>query len=107
MQKAREHAETVEHLLMADHQIRPALLGTSLAKFFGVGYEPLKAGRIRSEMLHGPLKREFIGQQGWIPLEETPEGLVIMCVDPESVRGSRVSPLVFPRKNRFAYSVTT
>ena len=107
IQKAREHAETVEHLLMADHQIRPALLGPSLAKFFGVGYEPFNVGRIRSEMLHGPLKREFIGQQGWIPLEETSEGLVIMCVDPEAVRGSRVLPLVFPRKSRFAYSVTT
>ena len=78
-----------------------------MAKFFGVGYEPFNAEQIRSEMLHGPLKREFIGQQGWIPLEETPEGLVIMCVDPEAVRGSRVLPLVFPRKSRFAYSVTT
>jgi hypothetical protein len=50
----------------------PGQIGQSLAKFFGVGYEPFNAGRIRSEMLHGALKREFIGQQGWIPLEETP-----------------------------------
>ena len=107
IQKAREQAETVEHLLMADHQIRPAQIGPSLAKFFGVSYESFNAGRIRSEMLHGPLKREFIEQQGWIPLEETPDGLVIMCVDPEAVRGSRVVPQVFPRKSKFAYSVTT
>ncbi len=107
IQKARERAETVEHLLMADHQIRPAQIGPSLAKFFGVTYEPFNAGRIRSEMLHGLLKREFIEQQGWMPLEETPEGLVIMCVDPEAVRGSRVVPQVFPRKSKFAYSVTT
>ena len=92
---------------MADHRIRPALIGPSLVKFFGVGYEPFNAGRIRSEMLHGSLKREFLRQQGWISLDETPEGLVIMCVDPEAVRGSRVLPLVFPRKSRFAYSVTT
>ena len=78
-----------------------------MAKFFGVSYEPFNAEQIRSEMLHGPLKREFIGQQGWIPLEGTPEGLVIMCVDPEAVRGSRVLPQVFPRKSKFAYSVTT
>ena len=107
IQKAREQAETVEHLLMADHQIRPSQIGPSLAKFFGVSYEPFNSGRIRSEMLHGPLKREFIEQQGWIPLEETTEGLVIMCVDPEAVRGSRVVPQVFPRKSKFAYSVTT
>ena len=107
IQKAREQAETVEHLLMADHQIRPSKIGLSLAKFFGVSYEPFNSGRIRSEMLHGSLKREFIEQQGWIPLEETTEGLVIMCVDPEAVRGSRVVPQVFPRKSKFAYSVTT
>ena len=104
---AREKAETVEHLLMADHSVRPAQIGPSLAKFFGVAYEPFNAGRIRSEMLHGPLKRDFIEQQGWIPLEETPEGLVIMCVDPEAVRGARVVHQVFPRNGKFAYRVTT
>jgi type II secretory ATPase GspE/PulE/Tfp pilus assembly ATPase PilB-like protein len=72
-----------------------------------VPYEPFNAGRIRSEVLHGPLKREFIEEQGWIPLEESPEGLVIMCVDPEAVRGSRVVPQVFPRITKFAYRVTT
>ena len=92
---------------MADNQIRPAQIGPSLAKFFGVSYEPFNAGRIRSEMLHGLLKRDFIEQQSWIPLEETPEGLVIMCVDPEAVRGSRVVPQVFSRKSKFAYCVTT
>jgi type II secretory ATPase GspE/PulE/Tfp pilus assembly ATPase PilB-like protein len=107
IQKAREESETVEHLLMADQHIRPAQIGPSLAKFFGVAYEPFNSGRIRSEMLHGPLKREFIEQQGWIPLEETTEGLVIMCVDPEAVRGARVVPQVFTRVSKFAYRVTT
>ena len=104
---AREQGQTVEHLLMADHGIRPAQIGPSLATFFGVAYEPFNAGRIRSEMLHGALKRDFIEQQGWIPLEETPEGLVIMCVDPEAVRGARVVPQVFARNSKFAYRVTT
>ena len=58
-------------------------------------------------MLHGALKREFIEEQGWIPLEESPEGLVIMCLDPEAARNSRVVPQVFPRIVRFAYRVTT
>ncbi|HPW28055.1 MAG TPA: GspE/PulE family protein, partial [Rhodoferax sp.] len=79
----------------------------SVAKFFGVPYEAFNAGRIRSEMLHGALKRDFIEEQGWIPLEESPEGLVIMCMDPEAVRGSRVVPQVFPRISKFAYRVTT
>ena len=104
---ARAEGKPVEHLLMANYKIRPAQMGPSLAKFFGVPYEAFNAGRIRSEMLHGPLKREFIEQQGWIPLEESPDGLVIMCADPEAVRGSRVVPQVFPRIAKFAYRVTT
>ena len=105
--EARTEGKSVEHVLMANFKIRSAQIGPSLSKFFGVPYEPFNAGRIRSEMLHGPLKREFIEEQGWIPLEESPEGLVIMCVDPEAVRGARVVPQVFPRINKFAYRVTT
>lgn len=107
IQKAREEVQSVEHLLITDYQIRPAQIGASLAKFFGVPYEAFNAGRIRSEMLHGLLKRHFIEQQGWMPLEETPDGLVIMCVDPEAVRGARVVPQVFPKISKFAYCVTT
>ena len=107
VQKARERLETVEHLLMADHGVRPAQIGSSLARFFDVAYEPFNSGRIRPEMLQGLLKREFIEQQGLIPLEETIEGLIIMCVDPEAVRGARVVPQVFLRSSKFAYRVTT
>ena len=107
LQDARTEGRAVEHVLMANYKVRPAQIGPSLAKFFGVPYEPFNNGRIRSEMLHGPLKREFVIAQGWLPLEESPEGMVIMCVDPEAVRGSRVVPQVFPRIAKFAYRVTT
>ena len=49
-------------------------------------------------MLCGLLKRGFIEQQRWIPLEETHDDLVIMGVDPKAVRGSRVVMQVFSRK---------
>jgi type II secretory ATPase GspE/PulE/Tfp pilus assembly ATPase PilB-like protein/GAF domain-containing protein len=107
LRQAREQGRSVEHLLLAEHQIQPAQIGASLARFFGVPYEPLSPGRIRSEMLHGSLKREFLEQQGWIPLEESPDGLVVMCLDPEAVRGSRVVPQVFARTRKFAWRVTT
>ncbi|MFM2111483.1 MAG: type 4 fimbrial assembly protein pilB, ral secretion pathway protein E-like protein [Pseudomonadota bacterium] len=106
-EKARELAKSVEHILMADFLLRPAQIGPSLSKFFGVPYEPFNANRIRSEMLHGQLKREFIIEQGWLPLEETPEGLVVMCTDPEAVRGSRIVPQVFSKLSKFVYRVTT
>ncbi len=98
--RAREEGKPVEHVLMGDYQIRPAQIGPSLARFFGVPYEPFNAGRIRSEQLQGPLKRDFVEEQGWIPLEESPDGLVVMCMDPEAVRGSRIVPQVFPRHSQ-------
>lgn len=107
VQDARNEGQSVEHLLMANFKIRPAQIGPALAKFFGVAYEPFNPGRIRADALHGSLKKEFVVEQGWIPLEESPEGLVIMCLDPEAVRGARVVPQVFPRITKFAYRVTT
>jgi type II secretory ATPase GspE/PulE/Tfp pilus assembly ATPase PilB-like protein len=104
---AREQAQPVERTLMANFNIKAAQIGASLSKFFGVPYEPFHAGRIRAEQLHGQLKREFLQEQGWIPLEDSPDGLVIMTLDPEAVRNSRVVPQVFPRFAKFAYRVTT
>lgn len=107
LKEAREKGQTVEQLLLNDYQVRPVQIGPSLARFFGVPYEPFSEGRIRSENLHGKLKRKFISEQGWIPLEESPDGLVIMCLDPETVRSSRIVAQVYPRLGKFAYRVTT
>jgi type II secretory ATPase GspE/PulE/Tfp pilus assembly ATPase PilB-like protein len=105
--KAREEAQSVEHVLMAEYKIRPPQIGASLSKYFGVPYEPFNAGRLKQEALHGPLKKDFIVEQGWLPCEESPEGLIIMCTDPEAVRGSRSVPQVLPRYSKFSYRVTT
>ena len=92
---------------MADVHIRPVQIGPALARFFGVAYEPFNAARIRSEVLHGALKRDFVESQGWMPLEESSDGLLIMCLDPESIRAARVVPQVYPCTTKFAYRVTT
>jgi len=107
LQEARAQGLAVEKVLLTRYQVRAGQIGPSLAKFFGVSYEPFSPSRIRSEMLHGALKREFIEEQGWIPLEESPAGLVIMCLDPEAVRSSRILQQVFPKVSKFVYHVTT
>jgi len=104
---ARTQGLTAENLLLTQYQVRAAQIGPSLAKFFGVPYEPWSEGRVRAEVLHGALKRDFIEEQGWIPLEDSPAGLVIMCLDPEAVRSSRIVQQVFPRVTSFSYRVTT
>lgn len=105
--KAREDGVPVEQVLAGEFSIKPVQLGASLAKFFGVPYEPANAGRIRVESLQGALKPDFVMEQGWIPLEEGPDGLVVMCLDPEAVRGSRIVAQVFPRASKIAWRVTT
>ena len=107
VQDARQSGQPVEQMLLETYALRPAQVGHSLAKFFGVPYEGFSAGRIYSEQLLGALKRDFLEGQGWVPLEESPAGLVIMCVDPEATRGGRVVPQVFPPQGKFAYRVTT
>jgi type II secretory ATPase GspE/PulE/Tfp pilus assembly ATPase PilB-like protein len=105
--EARQDDKPVEQILLTRYKLQPAQIGASLAKFFRVPYEPFNPNNIRSELLHGSLKREFIEEQGWIPMEESPEGLIIMCLDPEATRGSRVVPQVFPRTAKFSYRVST
>ncbi|MDH5708759.1 MAG: ATPase, T2SS/T4P/T4SS family, partial [Hylemonella sp.] len=107
IQEARNQGASVEHFLREHYEISTEQIGQSLATFFGVKYEGFNAGRIRSEFLHGPLKREFVQGEGWIPLEDTPQGLLVMCLDPEATRGSRMVPQVFPRISKFEYRVTT
>jgi type II secretory ATPase GspE/PulE/Tfp pilus assembly ATPase PilB-like protein len=105
--QAREDAVPVEEVLVETFSIKPAQIGPSLAKFFGVPYEPSNPNRLRVDALQGALKPEFVMEQGWIPLEDGPDGLVVMCLDPEAVRGSRIVPQVFPRHSRIAWRVTT
>ncbi len=107
VEEARNESQSVEHVLMSKFKVKPAQIGPSLSKFFGVPYEPFKQGRMKVDHLHGALKRDFVTGQGWMPLEDSPEGLVIVCTDPEAVRGSRVVPQVFSKFSKFSYRVTT
>lgn len=107
IQQARESGLSVEQQLIANTGVGLAKIGQSLAKFFSVPYEGVAASRLRIESIHGPLKREFVEQQGWVPLDDGPEGLVVMCLDPEAVRGGRMVQQVFPKAGRLAFKVTT
>jgi len=107
IQQAREDSVHVEDILARNYSIRPTQIGPCLARFFNVPYEPANPGRQRIEDLHGRLKPDFQLEHGWVPLEDGPEGLVIVCLDPEAVRGSRAVQQFFPRATRIAWRVTT
>ena len=94
---------TIEQLLIDEHQITPAQIGQSLALYYGVPYEPYSKARFHTDKLHGALKRDFLSEQGWIPLEETFDGLLVLCIDPEKVRSTNVVQHMFPREVKFKY----
>ena len=81
-------------------------VGAALERFFGVPYEPFRQDRIKPLDLLKNLKRDYVQQSQWLPLEDTPEGMVILTIDPEQAVASRVVQNVFPKASP-VYRVTT
>src|SRR5215510_3650042 len=103
---ARKKAVDVEEVLAQEFQVKLPAIGAALAKFFGVPYEPFKPDRIKPMDLLKNLKREYVESNQWVPIEEAKEGLVILCMDPERIKSSRIVQNVFPSR-KLAYRVTT
>ena len=103
---ARRKNDDIEQVLVREFQVKPAAIGNALSKFFGVPYEPFKADRIKPVDLLRNLKRDFVEQTQWLPIEDGKDGLVILATDPEQVKSARVINTIFP-KLKLNYRVTT
>jgi type II secretory ATPase GspE/PulE/Tfp pilus assembly ATPase PilB-like protein len=103
---ARKKAIDIETVLVEEFNVKPSQIGEALAKFFSVKYEPHKPDRVKPMDLLKNLKREYVAEHQWCPLEENPQGLLVMCLDPERVKASKVVNNIFP-KARIKYVVTT
>ena len=106
IRSARRKNLDIEEILIGEFQVKAPTIGLALAKFFGVPYEPYKADRIKPMDLLKNLKREYIEQNQWLPVEDSSDGIMVLTMDPEQVKSSRVVNNVFPR-NKLAYRVTT
>jgi type II secretory ATPase GspE/PulE/Tfp pilus assembly ATPase PilB-like protein len=104
--QARKKSVDIEQVLAEEFQVKIAAIGAALSKFFGVPYEALKSDRVKPMELLKNLKREYVEQNQWLPIDDTKEGLVVMCLDPERIRSSRIAANVFP-KSKIVYRVTT
>jgi len=104
--QARKKAVDVEQVLAEEFQVKIAAIGAALSKFFGVPYEAFKQDRVKPMELLKNLKREYVEQNQWLPIDDTKEGLVVLCLDPERIRSSRIASNVFP-KAKIVYRVTT
>jgi len=103
---ARKKGKNVEDVLMDEFQIKIGDLGQSISAFYQVPYEPFRADRIKPIDLLKNLKREYVENSQWLPIEETPEGLIILTPDPERIKSSRIASNVFP-KYKLVYKTCT
>jgi type II secretory ATPase GspE/PulE/Tfp pilus assembly ATPase PilB-like protein len=104
--QARKKAIDVEQVLIDEFQVKIPAIGAALSKFFGVPYEAFKSDRVKPSDLLKNLKREYVESNQWIPIDEGKDGLVVLCLDPERIRSSRIASNVFP-KARILYKVAT
>ncbi len=106
IRSARNKNLDIEEILISQFQVKVPAIGAALAKFFGVPYETYQADRIKPMDLLKHLKREYIEQNKWMPIEDSSNGIVVLTMDPEQVKSSRIVNNVFPR-SKLAYCVTT
>jgi type II secretory ATPase GspE/PulE/Tfp pilus assembly ATPase PilB-like protein len=104
--QARKKAIDIEAVLTDEFQVKLPAIGAALSKFFGVPYEAFKQDRVKPMDLLKNLKREYVEGNLWLPIDEAKEGLVVLCLDPERIRSSRIASNVFP-KSKLIYKVTT
>jgi type II secretory ATPase GspE/PulE/Tfp pilus assembly ATPase PilB-like protein len=104
--QARKKAVEIEQVLLEEFQVKLPAIGAALSRFFGVPYEPFKPDRVKPMDLLKNLKREYVDSTQWVPIDDSKDGLVVLCLDPERIRSSRIAANVFP-KARIVYKVTT
>ncbi len=103
---ARRKGVDLEDVLSKEFQVKLAAIGQALSKFFAVPYEPFRADRIKPMELLRNLKRDYVEANQWLPVEEIKEGIVVITLDPERIKGSRIVNNIFP-KSKIVYRVTT
>ncbi len=101
---ARRKGVSLEDVLIDEFQVKLPSLGKALASFFGVEYEPLKPERIKPADLLKNLKRDYVANNHWVPIDDTKEGLVILTTDPEKIKSSRIVNNIFS-KHKIIYKV--
>jgi len=101
---ARRKGTNLEDVLIDEFQVKLPSLGKALASFFGVEYESFKAERIKPAELLKNLKRDYVANNHWVPIDDTKDGLVILTTDPEKIKSSRIVNNIFS-KHKIIYKV--
>jgi len=103
---ARKQELDIEDVLIDEFEIKPALLGAALEKFFGVPYEHFRPDRLKPVELLKNLKRQYVDEAGWLPLEDGKDGMLVVALDPERIAHTHIVHHIFP-KARPVFRVTS
>ncbi len=103
---ARARQVHLEDILLSECKVSSMQIGAALARYFNVPYEPYREGRIKPVFLLKNLKAQYVEENQWLPLDEDRNGLLVLALDPEKIKATRIVNQVFP-KSTVAYCVTT
>ncbi|HKB22905.1 MAG TPA: GspE/PulE family protein [Methyloceanibacter sp.] len=103
---ARRKNLDLETVLIDEFKVNLPALGSALATYFGVPYEPHKQDRMKPPELLKNMSREFCQTNHWIPVEDAKDGIVVVAIDPEKTKASKMVNNVYP-KSKIAFRVTT
>jgi len=96
----------METVLIEEFKVKLHSLGEALAAYFGVPYEPYRADRIKSTDLIKNMSRDFCKTNGWAPVEDSKDGIIVVATDPERIKASKMVSNVYS-KSKFLFKVTT
>ncbi|WP_415033643.1 ATPase, T2SS/T4P/T4SS family [Azonexus sp.] len=103
---ARDSAGSLENLLRTQYGIGNAQLGAALAEHFHAPYSAFAAVQPKPQNLLQNLKRDYLQQNQWLPLDESDAGITLVSLDPEQARSNRLIDQLFPGR-RLIHHVTT
>lgn len=104
--QAAEQKLDIEEVLLNDYGLKVGMIGRALADYFSVPYLGFHPERRKPVELLKAFNREFVLENQWLPIEESRNGLYVLCTDPEQVKHSGAVARIFPQA-RPVYCVTT
>jgi type II secretory ATPase GspE/PulE/Tfp pilus assembly ATPase PilB-like protein len=103
---ARRKNLDLETVLIDEFKVSLPALGVALSSYFGVPYETFKQDRIKPLELLKNMSREFCQTNHWAPVEDSKDGIVVIAIDPEKTKASKMVNNVYP-KSKVVYKVST
>jgi type II secretory ATPase GspE/PulE/Tfp pilus assembly ATPase PilB-like protein len=94
---ARKQDIDIEDVLIDEFEIKLPVIGMALEKFFGVPYVHFRPDRLKPMELLKNLKRQYVEESGWLPLEDGKDGTLVVALDPERVTNTHIVSQILPK----------